>query len=49
MPMKTESQPAPSAGHSSRSVQGNRGDVTIINGNGNMIADGDVTIQGEQT
>jgi hypothetical protein len=35
-----------SADHSSQAVQGNSGSVTIINGDGNIHAGGDVTIKG---
>jgi hypothetical protein len=35
-----------SADHASQAVQGNSGNVTIINGDGNMNAGGNVTIQG---
>jgi len=35
-----------SADHASQAVQGNSGNVTIIDGNGNMNAGGNVTIQG---
>jgi hypothetical protein len=35
-----------SADHSSQAVQGNSGEVTIINGDGNIKAGGNVTIKG---
>ncbi|WP_041466179.1 hypothetical protein [Chlorobaculum parvum] len=41
-------QTAPSTPPASQSVQGNSGDVTIINGDNNIKAGGDVTIQGEK-
>jgi uncharacterized protein (UPF0333 family) len=41
-------QSAPATTPASQAVQGNTGDVTIISGNGNINAGGNVTIKGTQ-